>query len=374
MIYLDSAASYPPLPEAQEALIKSMEESFGNSMAAHTLAGLAAEEIEQVRQLLADLIGAFKSEIVFTSGATESNNLAIKGLLLDPTFPNDKRHLVVSAVEHKCIHAICDYMKRQGFSVDLVPPNSMGVITVEKISNALREDTALVSVMHANNETGVINDIEAIGRLCFQRDILFHVDAAQTLGKLPIDVDDLSVDLMSFSAHKIGGPKGVGAVYIRDLRKLNLTPVIHGAGQEEGVRGGTVPSPLIKSFGAAIEHFPKHFVQLKEAALKSSLLVQLADAGIDYQVNGQLSNSLPHVVSISLPKTDVSLLLRNTDAQFCLAQGSACSAADIEASHVLTALGLSRDLAERTLRISFSQANGRADIEKLVREIEKVSI
>jgi cysteine desulfurase len=366
LIYFDSAASYPVLPVVVEALRDAFIDSYGNSMALHRIGARAFEEVELVRLQLADAIGAFKSEIVFTSGATESNNLALKGLLLKPGFDTSKKHIVTSAVEHKCIHSICAFMETQGFDVTLVKPDSDGFISASSINEALREDTCLVSVMHANNETGVINDIANIGELCVNRKILFHIDAAQTFCKLPIDVDDLNADVMSFSAHKIGGPKGVGAIYIRDLRKINLTPVIHGAGQEEGVRGGTVPSPLIIGFGAAIAEFPKVYGQLKEAQLKEILISILNESNIEFSINGNINNSLPNIVSITFPTIDLSVFIRKTENSFCLAQGSACSSTEIEPSHVLTSIGLNTKMAEKTLRLSLGHYNDRADIVALV--------
>lgn len=369
MIYFDSAASYPVLPEVLNSLKHSFDFLYGNSTATHLKGIEAKQAIDNVRSQLAETIGAFDSEVVFTSGATESNNIALKSILQGNSEFNGKRHIITSSMEHKCVLVICSFLESMGFEVTYVKPNSVGVITKDAIAHAIRPDTALVSIMHVNNELGTINPIGEIGALCFEKGILFHADAAQSFLKLPIDVDEMNIDLMSFSAHKVGGPKGIGAVYIRDLRKRNLTPVIHGAGQEEGLRGGTVASPLISGFGMAIEHFPSYFKLLQNMALKTYLLNALSKAKIEFVTNGSLETSLPNICSITLTKTDVSLLIRSTEAKFCLAQGSACSSKEIEPSNVLLSLGLLKEQADKTLRISFSHRNTFQDIDDFIKAV-----
>jgi cysteine desulfurase len=366
LIYLDSAASYPVLYEVQDTLREAFATIYGNSTASHSAGIEANEKIENVRSQLADVIGAYSSEIVFTSGATESNNIALKSILLENHEFDSKRHIITSSIEHKCILVICTFLEKHNFTVTYVAPDSNGVISKKSIEEAIRPDTALVSVMHVNNELGTINPVEEIGSVCFEKGVLFHVDAAQSLSKLPIDVDDLNVDLMSFSAHKIGGPKGIGAVYIRDLRKRNLTPVIHGAGQEEGLRGGTVAAPLISGFGKAITEFPKFYKQLIDLQLKKKFISSLEDSGIEYRINGDIENTLPHILSITFPKINLPLFIRKNEGIFCLAQGSACSSKEIEVSHVLTSLGMNTDMGERTLRLSVGHFNVLADISALV--------
>ncbi|MCX2975722.1 cysteine desulfurase [Halieaceae bacterium IMCC8485] len=373
MIYLDTSASYPVLPEVREALIAASDLCYANSAASHLLADRVSQNIESVRSVLADMIGSYSSEVVFTSGATESNNIAFKSLLLADGFPPDKNHIVTTSIEHKCVLSICGYLQRRGFSVTYLKPDSNGIISVEKVEAALQTSTAMVSVMHVNNELGTINPIAEIGELCSRRGVLFHSDAAQSFGKIPVDVDDCNCDLLSISAHKIGGPKGVGAIYIRDLRKLELEPVIHGAGQEEGLRGGTVASPLVVGFGEAAKYFPMHYHEFERTRAKDYLLGQLAEVGIAYRVNGG-GDSLPNCVSLTLGETDVGSLLRDNESQICLAQGSACSSREIEASHVLTALGLSRDLAGKTLRISFPLNITLTQLDQLIEAIKKASV
>lgn len=373
MIYLDSAASHPLLPEVKLALIKAFDNCYANSASGHLLGEAALQKVDVVREELADTIGAYPSEIIFTSGATESNNIAFKSLLLNNDHPKEKNHIVISAIEHKCIFAICEYLKLQGFEISIVMPNSEGVIEPQSVRDAIRPSTALVSIMHVNNELGTVNPISEIGRICFENNILFHSDAAQSFGKTEIDVDDMNLDIMSFSGHKIGGPKGIGAVYIRDLRKRNVMPVIHGAGQEQGVRGGTVAAPLILGFGEAINSFPQSYKDFTNNKIRSYLLEQLVQADISFSINGN-KEALPHIVSLTLPKTNIGVLVRDNEDTFCLAQGSACSSKEIEASHVLTALGLSREEAEYTFRISFTNQITTKEIDQLVSAIKKAAI
>ncbi|KAF7762842.1 hypothetical protein PUND_b0133 [Pseudoalteromonas undina] len=373
MIYLDTAASYPILPEVKKSLMNAFESCYANSASSHFLGESALVKVNEVRELLAGEIGAFPSEVVFTSGATESNNVAFKSMLLGDETLRNKKHIVISSIEHKCIFAICDYFQNLGYEITLVDPDENGVIKAENVKAAVREDTALVSIMHVNNELGTINPISEIGEFCFSKGILFHSDAAQSFCKTEIDVDDMNVDVMSFSAHKVGGPKGIGAVYIRDLRKRNLLPVIHGAGQEEGLRGGTVATPLIIGFGKAIEVFQEAYSYFKNEDPKSYFLKKLNENKIEHTVNGN-GSTLPHILSLSLQKANVSLLVRDNENSLCLAQGSACSSKEIEASHVLTALGLSREQAEHTFRISFTHEITCKDIDFLVQAIKKAAI
>jgi cysteine desulfurase len=372
MIYLDTAASYPILPEVKAALMEAFDSSFANSESSHSLGSEVSVEISKVRKLLADEIGAYPSEIVFTSGATESNNVAIKSLLLGDKSLENKKHIVTTQIEHKCMFAICEYLSSLGYETTYVKPDKYGIVSADSIIKEIRSDTALVSVMHVNNELGTTNPIGEIGQACFDAGILFHSDAAQSYKKVAINVDDLNVDLMSFSAHKIGGPKGIGAVYIRDLRKKHLQPVIHGAGQEEGLRGGTIASPLILGFGAAITYFEHHYSKFRIMNIKKYLLKALIRSNIEFKENGEAT--LPHFLSITFPKTDTETLVRNNADSLCLAQGSACSSKAIEPSHVLTALGLTRELADKTFRISFPLDIEHGSVDYLLKEIIKHSL
>ena len=368
MIYFDSAASYPVLPEVQKVLRESFDVLYGNSTASHKFGRDAHDKIEEAREIIADKIGALSSEIVFTSGATESNNIAFKSILLNNADLSEKKHIVTSQIEHKCVLSICNYLERQhDFKVTYVKSNSDGLVTADTIKEALQDDTVLVSVMHVNNELGTINPIGDIGKLCLDRKILFHTDAAQSFCKIDVDVDELNIDIMSISAHKVGGPKGIGAVYIRDLRNQNITPVIHGAGQENGVRGGTIAAPLIVAFATAVNVFPLHYNLIRKNQLKRELINQLRKEAINFSINGKEEYTLPSIVSISLHNLDAGTLIRGLEDSIALAQSSACSSRQIEPSHVLTSLGVCKTLLHNTLRLSFSHLNNKQHIDLLVR-------
>jgi cysteine desulfurase len=372
MIYFDTAASYPLLPGVKLTLSQAFEDHYANSSSGHYLGGLASSEVSRVREQLADAIGAYPSEVIFTSGATESNNIAFKSVLLGDKNIANKKHVVTSQIEHKCVFSLCDYLKTLGYEITYIKPNTSGIIDASTVKNALRDDTALVSIMHVNNELGSINPIAGIGAVCAASNVLFHSDAAQSFGKVSIDVDELNVDLMSISAHKIAGPKGIGAIYIRDLRKKELIPVIHGAGQEEGVRGGTVSSPLISAFGKAIELFPACYTQFKLVKAKEYLLDCLMREDILYKVNGD-KQAVANCLSLTLPNTNVALMIRENEQVMCLSQGSACSSKEIQASHVLTSIGLDPRLADKTIRISFTLDVSLQDVEVLISAIKKAS-
>lgn len=353
-IYLDTAASYPLLDEVKDAMKFANDRHFANPSSSHILGHNAAQAVQDVRELLSEQIGALPSEVIFTSGATESNNISLKSiLLLDKFSKGHKKHIITSAIEHKCIHAICKYLEQYfDYEITYVLPDANGLITKNAIEEVMRSDTVLISIMHANNELGTINPIAEIGSLCFENEVLFHVDAAQSFQKIDIDVDTMNVDMMSFSAHKIGGPKGVGAVYIRDLRHKELIPVIHGAGQESGLRGGSIPAPLIIGFGAAIKHFRHYYERFSAVDFKQYLCKLLQKNDIQFRVNGS-SEALPSCLSITFYGINTPLFVRDNEQIFSLSQGSACSSKEIEPSHVLRALKLDREEADNTLRIKF---------------------
>ena len=349
MIYFDSAGSFPMLEESRSALIQALDSYHANPSASHSPGIEASNAIEEVREQIADKIGAMPSEIIFTSGATESNNLALKGLL-QYCGADKKCHIITSSIEHKCVLSICNYLKTCGHEVTHLKPNNKGIIDATAVENALQPNTTLVSIMHVNNELGTINPIEDIGALCLDNDVRFHTDAAQSFGKVEIDVVDMNIDVMSLSAHKIGGPKGIGAIYIRDARDINITPLIHGAGQEIGLRGGTVATPLILGFGAALKVFPKRFKEFSFTNLREYLITRLQQEMVTFRVNGK--SGVPHIMSLTFPEIDVLTFIVAHFDNFALAQGSACSSKEIKPSHVLASLGISAEHAERTIRIS----------------------
>lgn len=347
MIYLDFAASTPLLPSVKKELFRAFEDEYANPSSAHKLGRSSFEKIEEVRALIADSIGAYKSEILFTSGATESNNLAIKGYVL--ANQHKGKHIITSSIEHKCILSICNFLEiKHGYEITYIAPQKNGVIDARDVISAMREDTALVSIMHVNNELGSIQPIASIGQACFEKDIKFHVDAAQSYKKLPIDVDELNIDFLSISAHKIYGPKGIGAIYIRDLRETRIQAIIHGAGQEYGLRGGTLATPLILGFGAAVED--QTIEESFEEVNKINSLLRAKVIEIGGIINSPETDHIPHILNIRLPNFDASHFVANSD--FLCSQGSACSSMNIEMSYVLREIGLDFISANQSIRIS----------------------
>jgi cysteine desulfurase len=350
MIYLDFAASTPLLSSVKKELFRAFEEEYSNPSSAHKLGRTSAEKIENVRKIIANSIGAYKSEIIFTSGASEANNLAIKGYVL----ANQKKgkHIITSSIEHKCILAICHFLEKEhGYEITYISPQENGIIDSQDVIQAMRDDTVLVSIMHVNNELGSIQPIEVIGKACFERNIKFHVDAAQSYKKIAIDVDELNIDLLSISAHKIYGPKGIGALYIRDLRETRIQPVIHGAGQEYGLRGGTLPTPLILGFGAAIEDQTIENTYTEVNNLNSLLRTKIVEIG--GAINSPVINYIPHILNIRLPNFDAAHFVVNSD--FLCSQGSACSSMNIEISYVLKEIGLNFEQAQSSIRVSLNR-------------------
>lgn len=361
MIYLDFAASTPLLPSVKKELFRAFEEEYSNPSSAHKLGRSSAEEIEKVREIIANSIGAYKSEIIFTSGASEANNLAIKGYVL----ANEKKgkHIITSSIEHKCILAICHFLEKEhGYEITYISPQKNGIIDSQDVIQAMRDDTVLVSIMHVNNELGSIQPIEAIGKACFEKNIKFHVDAAQSFKKIAIDVDELNIDMLSISAHKIYGPKGVGALYIRDLRETRIQPVIHGAGQEYGLRGGTLPTPLILGFGAAVEDLTIENTVTEVKTINSLLRTKIIEIG--GAINSPEIDDIPHILNIRLPDFDAAHFVAQSD--FLCSQGSACSSMNIEMSYVLREIGLDFNLANQSIRISFGLNTTFKDIELFI--------
>lgn len=349
MIYLDFAASTPLLPSVRNELFRAFEEEYSNPSSAHKLGRSSAEKIENVRKIIADSIGAYKSEIIFTSGASEANNLAIKGYVL----ANSKKgkHIITSAIEHKCILAICHFLEKEhGYEITYISPQKNGIIDSQDVIHAMRDDTVLVSIMHVNNELGSIQPIELIGKACFERNIKFHVDAAQSYKKIAIDVDKLNIDMLSISAHKIYGPKGIGALYIRDLRETRIQPVIHGGGQEYGLRGGTLPTPLILGFGAAVKDQTIENTYIEVNKMNTLLRAKVIEIG--GAINSPDKNYIPHILNIRLPNFDAEHFVANKD--FLCSQGSACSSMNIEISYVLRQIGLSFEKAQSSIRVSLN--------------------
>lgn len=368
MIYLDYAASTPISNSVLEIMKPWFLDYYANPSSSHKMGIKAQDMIEGVRVSISDIVGCYPSEVVFTSGATESNNLAIKGTALE--FSHKGKHIITSKIEHKCILNICHYLESIGFEVTYLDPNRNGIIEASEVAKHIRTDTTLVTIQHVNNELGTIMPIRAIGALCVDQGVRFHTDAAQSFGKIDLDLDDDNLDLISISAHKIYGPKGIGALIIRDAKSTNITPVIHGAGQELGLRGGTLASPLIAGFGACLENLPDSRDTFRLTELKQ-LFINRLRLKIPFTLNGELDQSISSIVNITLREARKGLLIDS--GTLMISNGSACASRSIEISHVHKALGLSYDEGLRSCRISFGLQTTSDHVIKAVDYITELS-
>lgn len=370
-IYFDYAATTPVDPRVAEKMMDclTMDGNFGNPASRSHLFGWQAEEaVEMARVNVAKLINAEPREIVWTSGATESTNLALKGAA--HAYADKGKHIVTSKIEHKATLDTCAQLEQVGFSVTYLEPDSDGTISVDKVTAALREDTILVSLMHANNEIGVITDIAAIGAVTRPRNILLHVDAAQSVGKIPVDIDAFNIDLMSISAHKMYGPKGIGVLYVRRMPKIKLEAQIHGGGHERGMRSGTLPTHQIVGMGVAAD------VAMTDMTEETRRIQGLRDrllAGISQidcvHLNGRLDQRLPNNINIGFEFVEgESLLMALKD--LAVSSGSACNSATVAPSYVLTALGISDELAHSSVRFSLGRYSTEEEVDQALGLIE----
>ena len=365
-IYLDHSATTPVDARVLQAMLPWLTERFGNPASRSHAWGWDAEEaVERARAQVAGLIHADPREIVWTSGATESDNLAIKGAA--HFHAGRGRHIVTVRTEHKAGLAPCLELQRQGFEITWLEVDARGLVSPEALAAALRPDTILVSVMLVNNEIGIIQDIAALAAPCRERGILFHTDAAQATGKLPIDVQALGVDLMSLSAHKTYGPKGVGALYVRRKPRVRLEAQIHGGGHERGLRSGTLPTHQIVGMGEAFalagELMDAEVPRIR--ALRDRLWDGLRDLP-DVYVNGDLERGVAHTLNISVAHVEGEALLMSVP-ELAVSSGSACTSASLEPSHVLRALGRSDTLAHSSLRLTLGRATTQDEVDRAVR-------
>lgn len=357
-IYFDNMATTPVDPEVLRVMLKYLTQdgAFGNASSVSHRYGFEAEQaVKKARRQVAELIRANVREIIWTSGATEANNLAIKGAA--HFYYRKGKHLITLKTEHKSVLDACDFLESEGYTVTYLTPNANGILDPAILKAAMRPDTVLVSIMHVNNETGVIQDIAALGAIVHQYGALFHVDAVQSVGKIPIDLQSLPVDLMSFSAHKVYGPKGMGALYVRYKPRVHLIPLIHGGGQEFGLRSGTLAVHQIAGMGAAFqvaqerEQIDAEHVQRLSERLWNGIV---ALGGV--HLNGDLQHKIPGCLNVrfELPQGDPFV---NCLTDLAVSSGSACNSANPEPSHVLTAMGLSRASAQNSVRFSLGRFN-----------------
>lgn len=366
-IYLDYLATTPVDPRVAEKMGQclTIDGNFGNPASRSHIYGWKAEEaVELARRQLADLVSCDPREIVWTSGATEADNLALKGVA---HFHRERgRHIVSSAIEHKAVLDSCHQLEREGFEVTYLKPGADGLVTPQAVEAALRDDTILVSVMHANNEIGTINDIAGIGRVTRAAGVLFHSDAAQSAGKVPIDLAQLDVDLMSLSAHKFYGPKGVGALYVRRQPRVHLEAQMHGGAHERGMRSGTLATHQIVGMGAAADLARECLAEESPrlAAMRLRFWQGIRDLG-DIGLNGHPDQRLPGAINISVGFVEGEVLLMSLK-DLAISTGSACTSASLEPSYVLRAIGVPDDLAHSSLRFCFGRFTSAEDVDVAV--------
>lgn len=367
-IYLDYAATTPVDARVIERMVAhmSVDGDFGNPASrSHAFGWQAEEAVEAARVQIAEAINADPREIIWTSGATESDNLALKGAALKAS----RRHLITSSIEHKAVLDCCGFLQQQGFEVTYLTPDAWGRTSAEQVREALREDTLMVSIMHVNNELGTANDLRAIGEVCRSNGVLFHTDAAQGFGKLPLDVETMHIDLLSLSAHKIYGPKGIGALYVRRSQGLQLAPQMHGGGHEMGMRSGTLPAQQIVGLGAAaqlmVEHMDSEHAQL--SALRERFLGHVRQIP-DTVVHTHPEEHVPGIVNVGFAGVDGETLLLALPG-LAVSSGSACTSASVEPSFVLRGVGIADDLAHSSLRFSFGRFTDAAEIDNAAQQL-----
>jgi cysteine desulfurase len=368
-IYLDYQATTPLDPRVLEAMMPYLTNKFGNpSSRSHSYGWESEEGVEKARAQVASLIGADEKEVIFTSGATESNNLAIKGVA---EFYKDKRdHIVTVVTEHKCVLDTCRHLEQKGFKVTYLPVQQNGLIDLDQLREAVTDKTSIVTIMAANNEIGVVQPLKEIGEICRAKGAFFHTDAAQAVGKIEIDVEAMNIDLLSISAHKIYGPKGIGALYVRRRPRVRLVAQINGGGQERGMRSGTLAPALCVGLGEACAIAQKEMaseaVQLRK--LRDRFLTAIKARLPEVFVNGDLDSRIPGNLNISFAYVEGESLMMGIK-RLAVSSGSACTSASLEPSYVLRALGVEEEMAHTSLRIGFGRFTTEEEVDIAVEEI-----
>jgi len=371
-IYLDNNATTPVDPRVLDAMLPYFCEKFGNAASrSHSFGWEAEEAVERARQQVAALIGADPKEIIFTSGATEGNNIAIKGVA--GMYADRGRHIITQVTEHKAVIDPCEYLREHGYRVTFLPVDRYGRVDVQQLADAIADDTILVSIMHGNNEIGTLQPIGEIGRLCKQRGVLFHTDCCQTFGKVPIDVESMGIDLLTCSGHKIHGPKGIGALYVRRKPRVRCEPVIHGGGHERGMRSGTLNVPGIVGLGKAAELCREHMDSepARLAALRDRLQAGILAQLGDVYLNGHSTERTPTNLNLSFAYVEGESLMMGM-SEVAVSSGSACTSASLEPSYVLRALGVGEDLAHSSIRFSVGRFNTLEEIDYVIGRVVSV--
>ncbi|MGC4049194.1 MAG: IscS subfamily cysteine desulfurase [Paludibaculum sp.] len=363
-IYLDNHATTPMDPRVLEAMMPYFLDSFGNAASRnHSFGWVAEEAVEKARKQLADVIGANSKEIVFTSGATESNNLAIKGVA--EMYAQKGNHIITAATEHKAVLDTCKRLEKHGARVTYLPVQTNGLVDLDQLREAITDKTILVSIMYGNNEIGTVQDIQAIGKICKEKGILFHTDATQAVGKIPVNVIADNIDLLSYTAHKMYGPKGVGALYVRRKSpRVQLTAQMDGGGHERGMRSGTLNVPGIVGFGAAAALCQQEMKEesARHAFLRDKLKDKLMAELDETYINGTMEHRLPHNLNISFAYVEGESLLMGIN-DIAVSSGSACTSATLEPSYVLKALGAGDDLAHSSIRFGIGRFTTEEEVD-----------
>jgi cysteine desulfurase len=369
-IYMDYASTTPVDPRVLKAMEPYFNKEFGNTMSVHSAGRVVKAALEKAREKVSSLMRADSKELIFTGSATESNNFALKGI----AFANRKKgnHIIVSSIEHDCILEASHWLEKQGFKITYLPVDKYGLVDPKEVENSITKDTILVSVMHANNEIGTIESIEEIGKICREKDVYFHSDAVQSFGKIPIDVKKMNIDLLTVNAHKMYGPQGVGALFIR--KGVNIDPLLHGGGHEFGLRSSTTNVPGVVGFGAAAD------LRKKEMSDEAKKLTKLRDKLINgvlkienSHLNGHPTKRLPNNANFWFAFIEGEALVLHLDMKGVEAStGSACSSSSLEPSHVLTAIGLKHEQAHGSLRLSLGKYNTESDIDYVLEVLPSI--
>ncbi|RLM84801.1 uncharacterized protein C2845_PM04G15140 [Panicum miliaceum] len=365
-LYMDMQATTPVDPRVLDAMLPFYLSRYGNPHSRTHLYGWESDAaVEAARARVAALVGADPREIFFTSGATECNNIAVKGVMR--FYRDRRRHVVTTQTEHKCVLDSCRYLQQEGFEVTYLPVRGDGLVDLGQLEDAIRPDTGLVSVMAVNNEIGVVQPLEEIGRICKEKGVPFHTDAAQALGKIPIDVNRMGIGLMSLSGHKIYGPKGVGALYLRRRPRIRVEPQMSGGGQERGIRSGTVPTPLVVGFGAACEIAAQEmdYDHRRVSALQQRLLDGIRAQVDEVVINGSMEHRYPGNLNLSFAYVEGESLLMGLK-EVAVSSGSACTSASLEPSYVLRALGVEEDMAHTSIRFGIGRFTTEEEVDRAI--------
>ncbi|WP_407354950.1 cysteine desulfurase NifS [Methanolobus sp. WCC5] len=368
-IYMDHSATTPTDPQVVDAMLPYFTEMFGNSSSLHSFGREAAEALSTARQQVAECIGALPEEIIFTSGGTESDNMALRGIV---PYDSGKKHIITSVIEHPAVLNTCAFLESMGHEVTYVPVNTDGVVDIDKLEVSIRDNTVLISIMHANNEVGTIQPIREIAGIAKKNGVYFHTDAVQSVGKIPVNVDELGVDMLSISSHKIHGPKGAGALYVR--KGTVIRPIVFGGNHEKGMRSGTENIPGIVGFGRAMtlakQRLDEDSARMQQ--MRDSLISRVFDSISHVRLNGHPTQRLPNNVNLSFKYAEGESMLMLLDIKgIAVSTGSACSSKSLKASHVLSSLNIEDDYLHGSLRISLGRENTMEEIDYLVEVLQE---